>query len=89
MKLTFITSLLGETSPAVILREEAQKAGPWFCDARQVEEKSLVAKLQAAGMKVTMPIAGVIMPAYSIRNIIVGAAGLLGRDIASGGSPGP
>ena len=89
MRLPFITFLLGETSPAVIIREEAQKDGPWFPDARQVDEKFLLAKLQAAGMKITLPIAGFIGLAYSIRNIVVGAAGLLARDTASGGSPRP
>ena len=38
-----------------ILTEEAQKAGQWFRDEQQKEEKSLIAKLQATGMKITLP----------------------------------
>jgi TRAP-type transport system periplasmic protein len=38
-----------------ILTEEAKKAGQWFRDEQQKEEKSLIAKLQATGMKITLP----------------------------------
>nr|MBC8158231.1 TRAP transporter substrate-binding protein [Alphaproteobacteria bacterium] len=38
-----------------ILREEATKAGQWFRDEQQKEEKSLIAKLEGKGMKVTRP----------------------------------
>ncbi len=38
-----------------ILREEAQKAGQWFRDEQQKEEKTLVADLEKKGMQVTRP----------------------------------
>lgn len=38
-----------------ILTEEARKAGQWFRDEQQKEEKELVAKLKEKGMKVTEP----------------------------------
>jgi TRAP-type C4-dicarboxylate transport system substrate-binding protein len=38
-----------------ILTEEARKAGQWFRDEQQKEERSLIAKLQATGMKITLP----------------------------------
>ena len=38
-----------------ILKEEGVKAGQWFRDAQQDEEKSLIGKLKEKGMKVTEP----------------------------------
>ncbi len=38
-----------------ILKEEAQKAGQWFRDEQQKEEKDLVSKLKEKGMQITEP----------------------------------